>query len=452
MTTASTGTSVPVFFSWGMGLESTAILVRWILYPETRYVLIRGERHYFSLSDLVVMVAQTGDEHDDTRRLCETFVLPLLRLHAVRFVELARAGHLQKEGVVVLQDTRSPEVLNTQGVWKLSDELNSVGTVPQVSNHQCAQKFKIFVIETWLWYELRWKHGTVPHAFGYNAQETGRVAKCARQIEAANLIRPAKKGKNELPPLRHVVFGYSATEGTRVEKAEKYDREHNRVGCFPLVDWNWGRPECEAFLAIELGVRWPKSACVYCCFNERVRNETGDGLDRLRAHPEAAARSLLMERVALSFNPKAKLFATVSLHEIVERALLVEVLVTYGRLLAEAPWTLYRVRRIHNAPAEGKTKGTRPRCIEPVRTGRRESLDTDLALIENASLVREGDIWRAYVSRPSPGLFPGLEEFYVVAPTAIDAKAPYGLDAFERDWTDARNGTRRGQTSLFATV
>ena len=79
--------------SWGMGVESTAILVRWLLEPETRPC---------ALDELLVMTAQTDDEYDDTRVLCQEHILPLLRTHRVRFVEVARRGHLEKEGIVVL--------------------------------------------------------------------------------------------------------------------------------------------------------------------------------------------------------------------------------------------------------------------------------------------------------------------------------------------------------------
>lgn len=78
--------------SWGIGVESTAILVRWLLEPETRPC---------PLDQLLVLTAQTGDEYEDTRTLCEQHILPLLRKHGVRFVEVARRGHLEKDGIVL---------------------------------------------------------------------------------------------------------------------------------------------------------------------------------------------------------------------------------------------------------------------------------------------------------------------------------------------------------------
>ena len=45
-----------IYLSWGMGIESNAILTRWLTDPTSRT---------FSLEDLTVITAQTGDEHID---------------------------------------------------------------------------------------------------------------------------------------------------------------------------------------------------------------------------------------------------------------------------------------------------------------------------------------------------------------------------------------------------
>lgn len=103
----------------GNGVESTAILVRWLLEPETRPC---------ALDELLVLTAQTGDEYEDTGVLCERYILPLLRAERIRFVEVARRGHLEKEGIVVLANSRSPGRMHMDGAYKLSDELRSAGT------------------------------------------------------------------------------------------------------------------------------------------------------------------------------------------------------------------------------------------------------------------------------------------------------------------------------------
>ena len=132
---------IPVL-SYGMGVESTAILLEWMENPASRN---------FDLKDLIVITSMVGDEYPDTQKLVEEHILPRMRQHNIRFVQVARAGHNQKDGIVVLSDTRQPHKLHFQGVYKLSDELRANGTVPQFGGeHRCALKFKAFVIETWL--------------------------------------------------------------------------------------------------------------------------------------------------------------------------------------------------------------------------------------------------------------------------------------------------------------
>ena len=80
--------------NYGMGVESTAILLRWMLEPSSRD---------FELSELLVLTAQTGDEFEDTKELVETHILPLMRSHRVRFVEVARNGPSVRDGYALLQ-------------------------------------------------------------------------------------------------------------------------------------------------------------------------------------------------------------------------------------------------------------------------------------------------------------------------------------------------------------
>ena len=134
--------------SYGMGVESSAILLRWILEPQTRPCDLR---------DLIVITAQTGNEYSDTGRDVERHILPLLRQYGIRFVQLARHGHLEADGITVLSDTRQPTTVYLDGDYRLSDELRKNGTVPMCSGvHKCALKFKAFVIESWLAQTPHW--------------------------------------------------------------------------------------------------------------------------------------------------------------------------------------------------------------------------------------------------------------------------------------------------------
>jgi hypothetical protein len=71
-------------------VESSAILVRWAEEASARPC---------PLVDLILITSQTGDEYDDTRRDVETHILPLLRRHNIRFVQVARRGHLENDGI-----------------------------------------------------------------------------------------------------------------------------------------------------------------------------------------------------------------------------------------------------------------------------------------------------------------------------------------------------------------
>lgn len=95
--------AMPVCWSYGMGVESTAGVHRTIVDPAWRPPELLPD-----LSNLIVMIAQTGDEWTDTIRLVEHHMLPVLRRHRVRLVEVARAGPSEANGIVILQDTRTP--------------------------------------------------------------------------------------------------------------------------------------------------------------------------------------------------------------------------------------------------------------------------------------------------------------------------------------------------------
>src|SRR4051794_16948630 len=101
-----------VILSYGLGMESTAVLMRWANEPASRW---------FAWRDLTVVTAQTGEEMPDTRAMVEAHVLPVLRRLGVRFVQLARNGPAEADGWSVLDDSTSPTVLHTQGRWRLSD-------------------------------------------------------------------------------------------------------------------------------------------------------------------------------------------------------------------------------------------------------------------------------------------------------------------------------------------
>jgi hypothetical protein len=58
------------------------------------------------LEELVVITSQVGNEYQDTGRDVEAHILPLMREHRIRYVQVARKGHLEAEGITVLDDSR----------------------------------------------------------------------------------------------------------------------------------------------------------------------------------------------------------------------------------------------------------------------------------------------------------------------------------------------------------
>src|SRR3954447_22508634 len=108
-----------VILNLGMGVDSSVIAHRWLTDPTSRD---------FNLADLVVVTAMTGNEFPDTRRVVEAHLLPLFCRHAVRYVQLARNGHFEKDGITVLSDSRAPERLYLEGMYTLGQELTAAGT------------------------------------------------------------------------------------------------------------------------------------------------------------------------------------------------------------------------------------------------------------------------------------------------------------------------------------
>lgn len=111
--------------SYGLGEDSTAILLRWLEDPSSRD---------FDLADLAVVTAMTGNEWESTRAAVETHILPRMAAAGVRFIQVGRARrHVTKagEGVVVLDDSRHPTRLYLEGGYSLWSEMTEAGTIPQ---------------------------------------------------------------------------------------------------------------------------------------------------------------------------------------------------------------------------------------------------------------------------------------------------------------------------------
>ena len=388
-----------VILSYGMGVESTAILVRWISEPPTRPC---------QLENLIVITAQVGDEYQDTGRDVENHILPLMRRHGIRYVQVARRGHLETDGITVLDDSRSPEQVFLDGDYKLSDELRRNGTVPQFSGvHRCALKFKAWVIEQWLEANLR---APARHAFGYNAEETGRIE------------------RSEYAFSERIAFGFNAEERRRIDRSCEYNTV-SRQAFYPLLEWNWNRTACLDYLHSALGVLWKKSACVYCPFNA-LRDEA---IERHRAHPGQVADALALEHVSIALNPRGTLYKRRSLIEITHDAANGAAILGYRKRIDSGQWAVYRVRRIYSA------KATADRAVEKLSVfAAEQAAATELSRIA-ATLGRPIENARGipyvWCERRSETIFPTREEFITIAPAVVETKARHGIGWFERKWS-----------------
>jgi hypothetical protein len=370
----------PYVFSYGMGAESTAALVRILTCPDYRPAEVAPD-----FANLIVIVAQTGDEWSITGELVTEYVLPLLRRHRVRLVEVARNGPRESDGITILQDTRRPFRMHLDGVYKLSQEHRDSGTMPQSSGyHTCAQKSKGVPLDRW---------------------------------------RAAELGDR---PYFHMV-GYNAAERSRMVKDAGYRMGGLRQPVYPVAKWGWDRQDCVEYLLHhpDVGVVWPKSCCRQCPYVSRIGWD--EQLPRFVDRPGEAFRHLIDEYCCLALNPRSGLYGPGrSLSARLERDGATAVIQLADDYMARMPWGLYHVRRRFTAPAKA------PRSVRRIGTGtgiraRRaltrmaDQLGVDLSYNEPipGAPKTDGDrdtFERLWVHRRTDGHYPTVEEFFVALP------------------------------------
>lgn len=395
-----------VVLSYGLGVDSTALLLRWLEEPSCRD---------FDLRDLLVVTSMTGDEWPRTGVLVQEHILPRLRAAGVRYAQVARAGHREAEGIVVLEDSDSPQLLHLAGAYKLSDELAAAGTVPQTGgNRRCSMKFKGWVIDTYL---ARHAPEATRHAFGFEAGEVGRAERCAEHMPRGGGQGPGR-----------LVFGFEAGEVARARRATDYDTPY-RVAEFPLIEWGWDREDCQRYIEQVTGIAgWPKSACVYCPFALTSKAGRLRTLERYDSRPESAIETLLLERRALCLNPRGGLIAGERFADLIAMHR-PTIDLAFKERLEVTPHRVYEVRRLWRPRSDNPLKvananrdlrvlssGSRAECEARVR--RRGPVDRADG-IERHYRLRRGDV------------LPAREHFLVAGPAGAADKA---LPSFEAWW------------------
>jgi hypothetical protein len=376
-----------VMFSYGMGVDSTAIALRYIFEPECRD---------FELEDLVVVTAMTGDEWERTGADVEAHVLPLFRAHGIRYVQVARGvpNPSQKtgEGIVVLDDSTAPTKVFAQGAYKLSDEMFDNGTVPQLGG---TRKCSI-------------------HAKGWALDPT------IARITAGH-------------PFRHVI-GFEATETKRAKDDTNYNTA-TRTGEYPLITWGWDRATCEAYIEEKLGVAWAKSACKMCPFAMSNAKSRAVVMERYRhEEPKAATMTLMMEHLSLALNEKQGILGERHLVAILAKEGYTDVVERFQVALAAQPMALYEVKRITSPVA---------RSVKRLAIGTKAEMEDALlaqAIEAGADLeVGTEGIARAWLRRREdrPAT---IEHFLVVAPAlAKDKQRPQFPTWWRRQVAQADN-------------
>ncbi|QFZ20524.1 hypothetical protein [Saccharothrix syringae] len=347
----------------------------------------------------------TGQEWPATRRLVEQHLLPLMARARVRYIQVARRGPREADGVEILSDTRTPDRLYPVGAWTLAHEMLDGGTVPQTTGDRlCSQHFKAWPLDL--------------------------------------VIAELTRGR----PYRQVM-GYEKGEQRRAKRDKEYDTEL-RTGVYPLREWDggWDRARARAFLRETFGVEWIKSACTYCPFalaNEAGRVQT---TARFIEEPDAGVLALVMEFTATALNPTQGLIKGERLLSLLRASAgTAAVLAAFERMLTSLPWAVYDVRRTLSPRSDGKVNYARSVRILDVGTPEqmRARLDQRARLAQTPLTVGNPAFPddahpRAWLRHREPQLLAEkkttAEQFITLAPaTAIDKTGP----TFPAAWTDA---------------
>lgn len=367
--------------SFGLGLDSTAVLVRWLTEPASRD---------FDLSELAVVTAMTGHESRATIDAMSRLVIPMLAEQSVRFIQVARSQRRTTPagaGVVVLDDSRSPSRLYAEGRYTLGDEMLTAATLPQLGGKRlCSVHSKGDALDA--------------------------------------VIARITRGQ----PYRHAV-GFEADERSRSDKDRLHDTEL-RVGWYPLQDWGWARRDCAQYVLDVLGVEIPKSCCGFCPFSMSSAAGRDQVVERYRREPHLAVDALFLEYVARSINPLQTLIVGSSAADLVAAAGLSEALALFQGRLASADWSLYEVRRVVR-PGKNGGRGITARALEVVATGTRAAMAEQLATRPGRRVLGADGIVRHILRDRSEG---SSEHLFVAAPAGAQSKKRSG---FEKWWQEA---------------
>jgi hypothetical protein len=357
--------------------------MRWLTDPASRD---------FDLSELAVVTAMTGHESQATISAMTRLVVPRLAAQSVRFIQVARSQRRTTrtgDGVVVLDDSRSPRRLYADGLYTLGDEMLSAATLPQLGGKRlCSMHSKGDVLDP--------------------------------------VIARITKGQ----PYRHAV-GFEANERSRSDKDCLHDTDL-RTGWYPLQDWGWNRSDCDRYVMDVLGEQIPKSCCGFCPFAMSSAAGRAQVVGRYRREPLLAADALFLEYVARSINPSQTLIVGSSLADLVAGAHLRDADALFQARLGTCAWSLYEVRRVVRPRKDG-LRGTTARSLAVMATGTRAQMAEQLAAQPGRRVRGADGIVRHILRDRSEGR---TDHLFVAAPSGAQSKQRAG---FEQWWQEATN-------------
>lgn len=199
------------FFSFGGGVQSTAIALRLIHEPETFGDL--------GLPRLIIF-ADTGAETRQTYQHV-THIFGLLAAAGYNTAVVCKK-HKDGSNASILDEPNSNNRVGTAPYFTLNGD-GSKGML----RRQCTREYKITPIQK----QIRSELGYVP-----------------RQIIPRHSV--------------NLWLGISIDEVHRM----KDNPDKWLVNVYPLIDWNWDRAKCLVYCKEKLGYTVPKSACYFCPF------------------------------------------------------------------------------------------------------------------------------------------------------------------------------------------
>lgn len=245
--------------SYGGGQDSWAILVA--LATDDKI------REHYAPGDLWVAMSDTGDEHVQTYRHIE-YTKQFCGAHNIDFTHITQdLGYHTKSWPSLIEHYRKYDTIGSASF-----------------NKTCTDNLKIKPIYKWLAAKLIEEYG---------------VAASGRYGPKQPIVDFCKKNNTKIKML----LGIAADEKKRVAKANQYEFKCGKwmqghiERVYPLIDWGWGRKECQDYLT-DVGAPVPMpSNCMRCYFMSPI-----ELLWLFRHHPFEFAEWVQLERAKLKAN------------------------------------------------------------------------------------------------------------------------------------------------------